>query len=274
MLEINREIMTKELKQFIERIFKLPEISAVQVRNIVLHRDENSEDRENKLQQIIEKSYHDCYSDVDLSIRVKHNPKDAITQEEYVKCIDRFGITSENCLGLAFVKENSMYRIILKNGMRYDFGIGFEEDEAADMIQLSTRNAEEYNNPSWPLENINRFWFVQIQALGKLYRKDFLIADHLANMNLNETLVQQMVLRDLKYGTNHHRYGYEEDLTYLNYQGECSIHTDNPIFHMIADKIYCAALTYDSLVKAFYPEAKGRSREFFEIWKCYEQNRS
>ena len=45
------------------------------------------------------------------------------------------------------------------------------------------------------IENINRFWFIQIQALGKLYRKDYLISSHLANMNCNETLVMQIVLR-------------------------------------------------------------------------------
>lgn len=269
-MEINRETVTKELGNLVENIFALPEVAYVKVRDVVLYK---GEDRADKLQEMIEKSYHDYCSDVDLSILVKRNPLDTVTISEYIKCVDRFGITSENCLGIAFVAENNMYRIILKNGMRYDFGIAFEEDEKAEWIELSPRK-EEYSNPNWPLENINRFWFVLIQALGKLYRNDFLIADHLANMNLNETLVQQMVLRDLKYGTNHHRYGYEEELAYLNHDGECTIHTNNPQFHMIADKIYCAALTYDELISKFYPEEKGRSREFFEIWKCYEQNRS
>ena len=83
------------------------------------------------------------------------------------------------------------------------------------LITLQSQN-NAYSNPNWPIENINRFWFVQIQALGKLYRKDFLISNHLANMNLNETLVQQMVLRDMEHGTNHHRYGYVEKIAYMN----------------------------------------------------------
>ena len=78
-----------------------------------------------------------------------------------------------------------------------------------------------YSNINWSLEKIYQFWFVQIQALGKLYRNDFLISSHLANSNINETFVQQMVLRDLKYHTNHHQYGDKEDLIYLKYTGQC-----------------------------------------------------
>ena len=74
--------------------------------------------------------------------------------------------------------------------MRYDFGFEFEYNDTAEFITLQTEE-DKCNNPNWSIENVNRFWFVQIQALGKLYRKDFLISDHLANMNLNETLVQQ-----------------------------------------------------------------------------------
>lgn len=112
-----------------------------------------------------------------------------------------------------------------------------------------------------------------IHALAKLYRKDFLIGDHLANINLNETLIQQMVLRDLKYGTNQHRYGYEEELEYIKNKNKCLLHTKNEQFNLIADKIYCAALTYDKLTKAFYSEFGTRSSNFFDIWNCYEQAR-
>ena len=111
---------------------------------------------------------------------------------------------------------------------------------------------------------------MQIQALAKLYRKDFLIGDHLANMSLNETLVQQMVIRDIKYGTNHHRYGYEDELDYIKYKNKFPIYTSNERFNLIADKLYCAALSYDELTKSFYSEYKARSTYFFEIWNSYE----
>lgn len=92
-------------------------------------------------------------------------------------------------------------------------------------------------------------------------------------MSLNETLVQQMVLRDIKYRTNHHRYGYEEEVTYLKYQGKCPVKSGNDTFDFIADKLYSAALAYDELTKEFYPKYESRSENFFEIWNCYEENR-
>ncbi len=266
-MQINREIVIAELDKFIGNIFMLPEVISVKIRDEIF---EKNEAREEKLQRAIDKSYHDCYSDVDLAIVVKMSKQDVITPTEYMKRIDRFGINETNCLGLCFVEENNMYRIILKNGMRYDFGFEFEYDDYADLINI-LRKEEEYNNPKWPIDNVNRFWFVQIQALGKLYRKDFLISNHLANMNLNETLVQQMVLRDIKYETNHHRYGYEEEIAYLSNKNKCPIHKKNNSFNLIADKIYCAALTYDELTDMFYPENKRRSSDFFAIWECYER---
>lgn len=268
-MQINREVITLELDKLIDAIFQLPEVKAVKVRDVVM---EKGEDRSTKLQEAMDKSYHDCCSDVDLAVLVTFPTKDTVTESEYMKRIDRFGIGEENCLGFCFVEGNNMYRIIMKNGMRYDFGFEFNYDESAEKITLELRE-EEYNNPNWSRDNVNRFWFMQLQALGKLYRKDFLIGSHLANMNLNETLVQQMVFRDMKYGTNHHRYGYEEELTYLKYKGKCQVKSGNDTFDLIADKLYSAALAYDELTKAFYPEYESRSENFFEIWKCYEENR-
>ncbi len=268
-MQINREIVIAELDRFLDEIFRMPEIMCAKIRDVVIQKDEP---REDKLQEAMDKSYHDCYSDVDLSVVVKISPKDEVTESEYMRNSERFGISTDKCLGYCFVGENSMYRIIFKNGMRYDFGFEFEYDDSANFIQLHTKK-EEYSNPNWPMENVNRFWFVQIQALGKLYRKDFLISSHLAHMNLNETLVQQMVLRDMKHGTNHHRYGYEENLAYVSNRNKCPIKTGNEHFDMIAENIYCAAITYDELAKSFYPEYKERCTNFTEIWKCYEGSR-
>lgn len=268
-MEINREIIKRELDNFINNIFLLPEINCVKIRDVVIKKGEK---RTDKLEEAMDKSYHDCYSDVDLSIVINISSKDVIGPKEYMKRIERFGINTDKCLGFCFVEENNMYRIIFKNGMRYDFGFEFEYNDNAEFIIFQPRE-DEYSNPDWSIENVNRFWFVQIQALGKLYRKDFLISNHLANMNLNETLVQQMVLRDMEYGTNHHRYGYEEQIAYMGNKCKCPIKTGNDYFNIIADKIYSAALTYDELTLLFYPEYKSRCSDFMEIWKCYEKAR-
>lgn len=59
-----------------------------------------------------------------------------------MKRIDRFGITKENSLGLYFIKENKMYRIVLKNGMRYDFGFEFGYDENAGMLDFTAKEED------------------------------------------------------------------------------------------------------------------------------------
>ncbi len=268
-MQINKDIITKEAEKFITHIFLLPETESVRVKDIVVRKEESISE---KLKKMVEKSYHDCYSDLDLHVTVRINPSDPVTPSEYLKRPDRFGLDDETCLGFDFVSENRMYRMVMRNGVRYDMGIDFVYDDKAGIIQLlpvQTKNS----NPNWPLQNVNRFWFVQVQALGKLYRKDYLIGDHLANMNLNETLVQQMVLRDLKYGTNHHRYGYEEELIYLKYKNDCPIQAEQKVFQMISEKLYCAALAYDELTSAFYPDYRKRSQDYFELWQCYEYNR-
>ena len=261
-MEITRENIRRELEKFVNRIFLRPEINCVKIRDVVIER--GTEDKKS-LEKAIDKSYND----LDLSVVVSISSKDTIIPMEYMKHIERFGITAYKCLGFCFVEKNSMYRIVLKNGMRYDFGFEFEYSDTAELITFQSIE-EEYSNPNWPIENVNRFWFVQIQALGKLYRKDFLISNHLANMNLNETLVQQMVLRDIEYGTKHHRYGYEEQIAYVRNKHKCPIKTENDSFNMIADKIFCAALTYDELTLLFYPEYKARCSDLMEIWWCYE----
>lgn len=266
---MNKEIVERELTKLIKNILTLEEIDSIRIRDIIIKKGFIVS---KKISQAIDRSYHDCYSDVDMHIVVKINSRDTMTFLEYVERIERFGLSKEDCLGLIFDKENNVCRIVLKNGMRYDISFIFEYDDTANIIEIELREKED-SNSSYPLENVNRFWFVQVQALGKLYRKDYLISDHLANTNLNETLVQQMILRDMKYGTNHHRYGDGEELAYLRNEGKCFIRTQDEIFNRIADKLYCAALTYDELIALFYPEYEKKSGNFFDIWKCYEENR-
>ena len=91
-------------------------------------------------------------------------------------------------------------------------------------------------------------------------------------MNLNKTLVLQMLMRDDQYRTNHHRYGHCEDLEYLhNLEGKCPYIKENPIFNQIANKLYSAALTYDTLAERYYHNYEKRSKVFFEIWDCYDK---
>ena len=83
----------------------------------------------------------------------------------------------------------------------------------------------------------------------------------------------QMVLRDLKYGTNHHRYGYAEEAEYVKELGRMSYRSGDATFRRIADQLCAAALAYDRLAAEFYPGYKDQSADFFAIWECYDRNR-
>ena len=270
MIDISKEATEKYFEEFIDRIFLFPEIESAKVRDITITRENKKEN----VRRAFETGYHDCCSDIDLSITVCLPKDGTVTSEEYMRRIDRFGVDENTALGFCFVPENRMYRIIFKNGMRYDFGFDFEYVEDAE-LNLDAKNSADkkvVNNENWPMENINRFWFVQVQALGKLYRNDYLIGSHLANMNCNETLVMQMVLRDLKYGTNHHRYGYSEELEYVKELGKSPFRCENQTFNRISDHLYAAAITYDRLAKCFYPQYNSRSDIFFDIWCSYHKS--
>ncbi len=269
-MQINKEIVHRELIKRIEMAFLLPEIHAVKIRDIVIMKTQGKEYIYELSKEAVEMCYHVVLSDIDMSVLVKL-PNHDIPEEQYMRMISRFGFERETYLGLTYAEESKMYRIILLNGMRYDFGFEFIYDEKADTILETSFVDAAGDGERWSTDS-DRFWFVQIQAIAKLYRNDFLISDHLANMNINETLVQQMVLRDMEYGTNFHRYGYQESLEYLECDmAECPYKSDNAIFNLIASKIYSAAVAYDNLTSRLYPQYNSRREILFSIWDCYEK---
>ena len=265
LIELTKEKMEALFLRFLGEIFAHPEVISAAVKEVLITR----ETMEETGKKAFEASFHDLYSDVDISVKVRLPGDGSVTAEEYEKRIDRFGVNEDTALGWMFVPENHVYRLIFKNGMRYDLLFEFEysEDQA---VELGEYLSAVEDNPDWPVANINRFWFIQIQALGKLYRKDHLISCHLANMNCNDTLVMQMILRDKEYGTNHHRYGHSEEIEYLKDLGKTPYRSDDPAFNSIADKIYAAAKAYDRLAKNFYPGYQDRSGDFLAVWDWYE----
>ena len=262
-VRITKQSMEEMFFQYLGKLFMLPEVISCGVKGTTITRENIDEHGK----QAFEAGFHDIYSDVDLHIKVSLPQDRSITPEEYLTETERFGITEDTALGWMFVPIDNVCRVVFKNGMRYDLIFDFEYSEDKKVVFQSTIEKEE--NENWPLDNINRFWFIQVQALGKLYRRDYLISAHLANMNCNDTLVMQMIMRDLEHGTSHHRYGYKEELEYAKYLGKTPFTGGDPTFDQIADKIYAAAIAYDSLVKDFYPGYQNRSEVFFEIWESY-----
>ena len=263
-ISLSRERMEELFLQYLADIFAHEEICSACVKDIVITRETMSEAG----RKAFEACFHDLYSDIDMSLRVCLPKNSSVTPEDYLKRIDRFGVNEDTALGWMFVPVTQVYRIIFKNGMRYDlvFDFDYSDDAVLDIGDIDTLE----ENPNWPMDNINRFWFIQIQALGKIYRNDYLIGAHLASMNCNDTLVMQMIMRDLEHGTSHHSYGYSEELEYVKALGKCPYKSDGPTFTRIADSIYAAALAYDRLAKYFYPQYLDRSDSFFDIWEWYE----
>lgn len=270
MIEVNKELVYKEAIKRIDKVFSLPETCAVKIKDIVIEKRYNQEHIYKLIQNAVDMSYHDVLSDIDMTVVVQFSTKEVMKPNQYMKLIDRYGITRDNYLGLAFIPENKLCRIILQNGMRYDLGFEFIYDEDADNILTTASINSDIDNEIWPAAKIDEFWFIQIQALAKLYRNDFLVSDHLANMCINETLVQQMVLRDIKYGANFHRYGYQEKLEYMQVnKTKCPYKKENPFFNTIAAKLYSTSIAYDKLTLKFYPLMEARKEVFWAIWDCY-----
>lgn len=123
----------------------------------------------------------------------------------------------------------------------------------------------------------DNFWFIAVQALGKLYRRDYLIADHLTHMLLMEGLVLQMEARDRQLNTNIHRYGHREPLAYRELKQDAEEHRlvnswikdQDETFQFIAVRIHRAVTAYEHLKGADCPGWISRKASFLNIWKSY-----
>ena len=96
-IHIDKEYVESNLLRYIDELLTLPEVEGVKLCDIVM---QNNEYKLEKLKEAVNKSYHDCYSDSDISVIVNLPTK--ITPEEYMNHPDRFGITPDRYLG--FVK--------------------------------------------------------------------------------------------------------------------------------------------------------------------------
>lgn len=267
LIRLTKESMEEAFLKYMNDIFEHPEIISACVKENVITRETLNETG----RRAFEAGFHDVYSDTDLSLKVRLPKDGSVTAEEYLRRIDRFGVSNDTALGWMFVPVNHVCRVVFKNGLRYDLCFEFEyEGEGNIDLGLFDGEAE---NPDWPVGNINRFWFIEVQALGKLYRHDYLISAHLANMNCNDTLVMQMIMRDHEHSTSHHRYGYSEQLEYVRDLGKMPYKAKDMTFNRIADRLYAAALAYDRLATRFYPQYQVKSGMFFAIWDAYESYR-
>lgn len=83
----------------------------------------------------------------------------------------------------------------------------FPESEKSDT--MSTKDF------SYPPESIDDNWFRYYQCVKKYMRRDKLIGTHLLLELLQENLILKMIDRDKHMETNVHRYGYDEEISWM-----------------------------------------------------------
>lgn len=271
---INLDAYVKELTGLLCRIFSRPEVYKVEIKGISI----SSSNEADKIWESVCKCYHDILSDIDMKVYVSLHPEDIGNGYVYHRNPDRIGLTRNNYLGLAFAGErlSQTLRVIMRNGTRFDIIFHIREDITVPVYHIPQEEEKEIKDtkdfwPRWDLRKADTFWFNQILALAKLMRGDYLIADHVANMQINETLVAQMIDRDNRMGTNIHRYGNKEDLEYeKDFKTDSAYQKKDKTYNRIADKIIAAGMTYDRLIKKLNSGYDDRNSIFFEIWKQYE----
>ncbi len=250
---------------FAAHLLSLPEVQHLLVKGCRLERPAPGEPLpQDAVRRAMAACWHDGLSDVDMTIVVKN----AAACADFFRHPRRFGVDEDSCLGWFVTEDSGVCRVVFRQGFRYDLTVQSAHEPPREQPSLTVSGKGE-----WPMEAVNRFWFVQVQALGKLYRGDYLISRHLAHMQLNETLVMEMVLRDAAHGTCHHRYGYRESAVYRQFEGLCPILTGDAEFDGIAAQLYCAAMACDQLTAAFHPEQPPRTPALMDIWQEYERER-
>ncbi len=290
---INRQTMETETKNMLKILFSLQEIEKVTIKDIIIN---SPEDMEN-LKKSLEKSYHDKMSDVDIHIRICLNPVDFQRNVPIYKTFFPRLQIQDQIFGIIFQdrtsdERDSVYpykeclRIVLKSGFRMDLICHIRCHENAEVLPENDllEKQKEYismkktpgKDNIYPVtinpEKAGFFWFCTVQALAKLLRRDYLIADHLTHMLLMEGLVIQMEKRDQKYQTNFHRYGYAEELAYRNVEiTEYSKYFSaaDETYNHIACNLIRAVLSYDELASTCDVSYKRKSSIFFRIWNSY-----
>lgn len=278
-MEINKEIMQQEAKSFLSVLFTLPEVERVQIKDVFIS---SIDDCEN-IMKGLEQCYHDKYSDIDINAYLKLHPNDYNAETPiYKKYFSRLGI-KDKIFGIIFqgrINDKEGMRICLKTGIRIDFICICSCDKLAPLLTSEQTSMYEHEiqnrnlSLNWDIEKVDWFWFVAVQALGKLMRKDYLISSHLAHTLIMEVLVAQMVMRDNQYNTNFHRYGYSEKLEYLEVDvigaNEFKVSKDETYNHIV-ELLYQGIMSYDKMILQLNSDYRSRCEIFLEIWKSYIQ---
>lgn len=247
------------------KFLELPELVALSIKEVPI----SSASDASAIRLAVDRSYRDRFSDVDIKLTVRLNPAECEREGWlYADCLERLGFTGD-ILGVHCERtedRGEVIRICKANGMRYDLVVTPVAAEDAERLP--------HNDSPRGWMEINDFWFVAVQALGKLMRGDYLISSHLAHELAQRTLVLQMQIRDEEKGTTFHRYGYQEDVEYLkqwgDLHGRCPAAAD-PVFAHIWELLFAAAASFDRLCARMGGAYAPRFGLFESIWEEYRK---
>ena len=139
-ISLTKEKMEELFLQYLATIFGFPEVVSCCAKEVVITRETLGDAGK----QAFESGFHDLYSDIDLSVKVRLPKNGSVTPEEYNKRIDRFGVTEDTALGWMYIPVNHIYRIIFKNGMRYDLIFEFEYTDDVELNLEKQFPSEKY----------------------------------------------------------------------------------------------------------------------------------
>jgi hypothetical protein len=193
----------------------------------------------------------DSFSDLDLDITLSGPVHDA--KSWMSRLFGGIAVFAYEQLGGA---DKTVLRICLENGWRLDLTCrpGFQNnppDEPGTLAWLS-----------------NHFWFTAIMASVKLGRRDNLIAAHLALDLYRDILVLLMLERDRRSGTNIHRFGEDEDISFL--LGMLPRESDTATGRELISRLIDGAVkTFSAEIRSIYPKEPDKAAIFRRILSAY-----
>lgn len=268
--------MEKEARKVLAVLFQLPGVRQVSIKDIVI----NSIGDEGNIQQGLELCYHDKLSDVDFYLQIELREEDFLSEtpfcSRYLPLMgiqeELFGVLLQGGRNTKISDERQeSLRICLKSGFRMDINCFARKAETSDALSEIQSGGEKIQKIA-EFGKAEDFWFTSILTLCKLLRNDYIIADHLTHKLIMEGLVLQMNIRDSLYDTTFHRYGYKEELEYLEvdtspfkelWEGK------DMTFGKIAERLVQAVLSYDKLSGVLESQEERPYSTFFDIWHKY-----
>jgi hypothetical protein len=221
----------------------------------------------------------DLWSDTDLLIIL--NEDFPINEQEIIESINAIGCvvgsemyrySEQSLLYRTAVAVDSSIHLLDAHFCSYKEWILTEsqKDQSSTIIygdlELSERIPNITEHFSFESYESNNTWFKYFMAIKKFARNDNLIGLHLLLDLVRDYLVVVMIERDIRHGTNLHRFGFEEQLPIAIRLSQLDISDKRGIFDYIAKLAY----EYD---KKLMSNVKGYTSRYKQVANYVEESK-